>query len=245
MMYGALSRVYDAAMDDAPYGLWYEFLVQRFQPLRAHEWADIGCGTGTLTCQIAEQGAAIVGVDISEEMLSVAASTASAQRLRINWLHQDMRHLRLPKPVDILISSSDCINYLLHIEDVRTALQRFYANLRPGGSLVFDVHGSKRIAQLKRGQWHDIRDTQVVVYETDVSTTGHITYDVHAFVAVDDIGETYERFEEHHEQQVYDECQLLSLLTEIGFVEAECYGNFGKTGKDDADRLVFVAKRSV
>lgn len=240
-MYGALSRVYDAAMDDAPYGLWYAFLTQRFHPFTAWEWADVGCGTGTLTRQIAKHGAAIVGVDASEDMLSVAASAAMSERLRVTWLHQDMRDLRIPRPVDILISSTDCLNYLLQLEDVRTTLHRFYTNLKPGGSLVFDVHGPKRLLRLKQGQWHDIRDTQVVVYETDISATGRITYDVHAFVTND--GKSYERFEEHHEQQVYDAIQLLKLLKEVGFGEIECLADFGHSPMDDADRLVFVAKR--
>ena len=42
---------------------------------------DIGCGTGTLAIEAAKKGAEVVGIDISEEMLSVAGEKVHAQGL--------------------------------------------------------------------------------------------------------------------------------------------------------------------
>ena len=42
---------------------------------------DMGCGTGTLAVKAAKKGAEVVGIDISEEMLSVAAEKVQAEGL--------------------------------------------------------------------------------------------------------------------------------------------------------------------
>ena len=54
-------------------------------------------------------------------------------------MRQDMRRLRLPRPVDLITANYDAMNHLLHREHLRTAIGRIAANLRPGGHFVFDL----------------------------------------------------------------------------------------------------------
>ena len=52
---------------------------------------DLGCGTGSLTLELAERGYDMIGADISPEMLSVASERAYDAEKSILFLMQDMR----------------------------------------------------------------------------------------------------------------------------------------------------------
>src|SRR3954452_22813444 len=53
--------------------------------LGARSVLDIGCGTGTFACLLAEQGVEVVGVDPAAAMLEVARRKHAAERVR--WVH--------------------------------------------------------------------------------------------------------------------------------------------------------------
>ncbi|MCG8352654.1 MAG: class I SAM-dependent methyltransferase [Chloroflexales bacterium] len=48
------------------------FTLHWHQKLNAQRIVDLGCDTGTLTCELAIEGRQIIGVDPSAAMLSVA-----------------------------------------------------------------------------------------------------------------------------------------------------------------------------
>ena len=95
--YQDFSYVYDEFMDNTPYEQWCEYLCESInkygvsKPDRESKdvWeknvpqkdvleseknlvVDLGCGTGTLTSALYQKGYDMIGVDLSEEMLSVA-----------------------------------------------------------------------------------------------------------------------------------------------------------------------------
>ena len=238
--YSGLSVVYDAVMKEAPYASWLTFLQSHLPHLAQLDVADIGCGTGRLTVELAALTRTIVGVDNSEEMLMQAEQRAQLEHARVLWLCQDMRELRIPAPVDVILSTCDCFNYLLTQSDMMNTLKRVRQSLRRGGWFGFDILGPKRANTLAEGLWYDVQDNHVVIYESSVSSTGRIDYDVLAFTSHD--GNTYHRFEEHHVQQLYTAHEVLKMLQETGFSTERCLGDFGEHDISDADRIVFWTK---
>jgi 2-polyprenyl-3-methyl-5-hydroxy-6-metoxy-1,4-benzoquinol methylase len=53
----------------------------------AHAVIDVGCGTGTLACLLAERGLDVVGVDPAAASLEVARGKSGADRVR--WILGD------------------------------------------------------------------------------------------------------------------------------------------------------------
>lgn len=245
--YQALAEVYDRFMGDGPQRAWLQWLQsasgQGLLPaLAALSVADVGCGTGTLTTALAKVCPNVVGVDLSEDMLSRAAQTAIEMGVQVRFLCQDVRDLRLPFQPDLILSTCDCFNYLLEESDWEQALSSVARNLKPGGWFCFDVLGPSRIERLANGLWHEITDEAVVLYETRVAANGRIQYDVHAFLQ-NERTTLYQRIEESHEQQYMDSTRIASLVTSHGFRIVDLLGDFGQSLAHHADRLIFIAKR--
>ena len=102
-------------------------------PLAGETVLDAACGTGRYTAAMAEQGAAVIGLDFSPEMLAVA-------RRRMPAI--EFRAADLTKPLPFLSHDFDailCAQALKHIADLAFVMREFAKVLRPGGRVVFSV----------------------------------------------------------------------------------------------------------
>jgi SAM-dependent methyltransferase len=72
--------------DDLPFGV-AELLEAVGRPGRA---LDVGCGSGSLTVVLAQRGAAMTGIDTSNERLARARARAYAAAVEVEWVHADM-----------------------------------------------------------------------------------------------------------------------------------------------------------
>lgn len=74
-MYTNFSQVYDQLMDNIPYEEWHAYLSALLQEYGVKEndvVLELGCGTGNMTRRLEKDGYRMIGLDISEDMLSIA-----------------------------------------------------------------------------------------------------------------------------------------------------------------------------
>jgi len=106
------------------------FLVSQV-PGQAETILDVGCGLGHLAAKLAAPNRAVMGVDLSPEMIAQARKLEDAAgRLEFrcgNFLEMEFP----PSGFDCVISAA-----ALHHMPVETAIQRMLKLLRPGGTLV-------------------------------------------------------------------------------------------------------------
>lgn len=99
--------------------------------------ADLGCGTGLFARYLnALWRVPVFGVDFSPAMLGVAA--ANCRDGGVTLLRQDIRKLRLPRPVDLMTANFDTVNHLVRDGDLAMLFRRVHDQLRPGGHFIFD-----------------------------------------------------------------------------------------------------------
>ena len=69
--YTSFASVYDMFMDNIPYGEWCAYLTSLLKEYGVEDGIllDLGCGTGSLTELLAQEGYDMIGVDFSEDML--------------------------------------------------------------------------------------------------------------------------------------------------------------------------------
>ena len=97
---------------------------------------DVGCGTGTLACLLADRGVEVVGVDPAAASLDIARAKPGAGRVR--WLRGDATTLPEMR-VDLATMTANVSHVILTDEDWSATLRGIRAALRPGGHLVFEA----------------------------------------------------------------------------------------------------------
>ena len=99
--------------------------------------ADIGCGVGQVTIDLAELvgvNGHVVGVDVSRAQLAQAHMLAHQHQLaNVSWVEASALSTRLPSGSFDMVY---CRYLLLHLVEPQTALAEMHRLLRPGGILV-------------------------------------------------------------------------------------------------------------
>ena len=109
---------------------WRTLLTGLLPPPPAHV-ADLGCGTGTLSLLLAEDGYAVDGVDFSPEMVRRAQAKAGSFR-GTSFVVGDVSDPQLPGGYDAVL----CRHVLWVLPDPGAALRRWARLLAPAGRMV-------------------------------------------------------------------------------------------------------------
>ena len=124
---------------------------------------DIGCGTGTFACMLAERGIAVVGVDPDAASLEVAQAKTQARtqaEARVRWIHgyaSDLPELA----VDMTTMTANVAQAIVTDEDWDSTLRAAFAALRQGGRLVFETRVPAVKAWLSWNREDSFRRTDV------------------------------------------------------------------------------------
>jgi ubiquinone/menaquinone biosynthesis C-methylase UbiE len=114
---------------------------------------DVGCGTGRLLLDYAQQGIDIDGVDNSPEMLDLCRERAQAQGIEVLVYEQTMQALELPRRYRTILVPSSSLQLLIEPEAAREGLRRLAAHLQPGGTLVASMMKLRREGQPLSFDW--------------------------------------------------------------------------------------------
>ena len=142
-MYSIFSEFYDTFTKDIDYSKFADIYEKLFKKMSAkpEELLDLGCGTGSLTIELARRGYDMTGVDISPQMLDVASNKAKAKGVDdILFINQDITQLDLYGTVDGVVSSLDVINHLTDKRQVQRCFNMVSLFLIPKGIFIFDLN---------------------------------------------------------------------------------------------------------
>jgi ubiquinone/menaquinone biosynthesis C-methylase UbiE len=125
MNYRTYAPIYHAA-GQATFGATLASTILEHLPL-PQRVLDLACGTGAAALVFAANGAIVVGVDLSPDMLRIAQEQAVQHGLDIDWIEADIRALppdpRLaPASFDMITCLFDSLNQLLNDADLTTVL---------------------------------------------------------------------------------------------------------------------------
>lgn len=95
--------------------------------------ADIGCGTGLYTKELCQMGAKVVGVDISPEMLEIAAQKTRNYTDSVEFVIGDASALPF---ADNCFDRVFSITAMEFFEKPQPCLHEMYRILRPGGHMI-------------------------------------------------------------------------------------------------------------
>ena len=243
--YGELARYYDGLTRDVDYTQWVAWYQRWFQrsevPVKIV--LDLACGTGTLTCLLAQAGYSMIGTDLSIEMLSEAQEKALELTCEPPvFLHQSMPQLDLYGTVDAASCCLDSLNYLTNPRDVQRTFERLHLFIAPGGTLIFDVNTPEKFLRLDGQVYLDETEDAYCVWRTEFSR-GICSYYVDLFNLRPD--GAWERGFEYHRQRCYTAEELTAWLRAAGFTRIRTYGDMKlRRPADGAQRIYFVCERN-
>ena len=225
--YGAVAGLYDQLMDDFDYPAWADYYLQlrRRAGVEPRALCDCACGTGSLSIPFAQRGIRVTGVDLSGEMLRIAADKARSSGVQVMFVRQNMRRLTLPKAVDALVCGCDGVNYLLTDDHAAEFFRRAHAAIRPGGALAFDISSAYKLEQVLGDNFfgEERDDVAYLWFNRWDEQRRTVRMDLTFFRRED--GGLYRRFSETHVQRAHDPLQLSRILTQCGFSGIEIYGD--------------------
>ncbi|MDE6905709.1 MAG: class I SAM-dependent methyltransferase [Lachnospiraceae bacterium] len=242
--YSGFAEVYDLFMDNVPYEIWGEYLLDRLleSGIRDGLILDLGCGTGKMTRFLAKAGYDMIGLDVSQEMLGIAAEKESEGK-PILYLNQDMREFELYGTVRAVVSVCDALNYLTEQEDLLRVFRLVNNYLDPGGIFIFDMNTIyKYEVVLGENTICENREECSFIWENYYDAESRINeYDMTFFVRGQD--GRYEKFQETHYQKGYDLKEIRALLEMAGLEFVACLGEDSlELPREDCERVYFIAR---
>jgi len=112
---------------------------------------DVGCGTGRVAIELARDGHAVLGVELSAAMLAIAerrrAELPYEAAARLELAQADMTTLSLAREFALIITPFRSFQALLTQEAQRSALSAMRSHLRSGGHLVLDLFDPARMVR--------------------------------------------------------------------------------------------------
>lgn len=244
--YESFASVYDMFMEDIDYDMWLEYIKEICNKynLSPKLGLDLGCGTGNMTIRMAQSGIDMIGVDISEQMLSEAVQKSEREGLKILYLLQDMREFELYGTVDIIVSLCDSINYVTEPDDLLTVFKLVNNYLDPKGIFIFDVNTEYKFKELLGcNNFSQTTDDAAYIWENFYDEEEKINEYYMNFFIKDNCSGKYNRFEEFHYERAYGIDEIKALLTESGLEFLTAYDAFTfEPPKENSQRLYFVAR---
>lgn len=243
--YTSFARVYDTFMDNIPYEEWGAYLTALLREYKVTDGLvlDLGCGTGTMTELLAEEGYDMIGVDYSEDMLEIAMEKREESGHDILYLLQDMREFELFGTVRAIVSICDSVNYITEEEELEEVFRLVNNYLDPKGVFIFDfktlynyqmILGDRTIAE-NREECSFIWDNYY--YEEEKINEYELT------LFIQDEGDKYRKFEEVHYQKAYTLEEMIRIVKASGLEFVEAYDAFTRNAPDEKSERIYVIAR--
>lgn len=248
--YLSFSYVYDLFMDNVPYDKWCQNASHLLEDYGVHTGVlvDLGCGTGQMTFRLRQKGYSMIGLDLSEDMLTIA--NESHQPGDILYTLQDMRSFELHGSVSGFVSFCDSMNYLTSKEDLKAVFLRVSHYLEEGGIFLFDMNTPyKYETLLADNTFAETREEGSFIWENEYDTsTGENIYDLTLYIKKDvlyqDGCEDFEQFFETHLQHSYKVEEVEKLLREAGLFCLDILDTDTlKAPTKTSERVYFIARK--
>lgn len=241
--YEALAASYDRLTNDVDYEAtvaFYNAILER-EGLRPRTAVDLACGTGSVSILLAKQGLQVTGVDMSEEMLTVAMEKSMELENMPQFVCQRLENLWLPRGVDLAVCALDSLDYITDPEACKKAIARVYRALNPGGIFIFDVNTPEKLKAMDGGIFLDEDDDVYCVWRGEFDEKTNIcSYGMDLFQRK---GNLWERSFEEHCEYAYSEAQLRDYLKAAGFTHVAVYADRVFEAPRPGEQRIYIKAR--
>ena len=241
--YKELAVSYDRLTNDVDYEAVVAFYQQILEAegVKPRTAVDLACGTGSVAALLAQTGIPVTGVDMSEDMLTVAFEKTQDMANPPRFVCQKLQELHLPRGVDLAVCGLDSLDYITNPADCAQAICRVYKALNPGGIFIFDVNTPEKLKAMDGQVFLDEDDDVYCVWRGEFDDTTNIcSYGMDLFQRR---GDLWQRSFEEHKEYAYSADQLVSYLKAAGFTGIRVYGDRRMDAPRPEDQRIYIKAR--
>jgi len=247
MTYENFAILYDELMRDVPYDQWVNFVERQKETLgvQGNRFLDLACGTGEVSIRLAKEGFNVTGVDLSEEMLTVAREKIEKNGHSLFLVQQDMSEIEGVGEFDMVGIFCDSLNYLPSEKEVMNTFERVYDHLIQNGLFFFDVHSLYKINELFINQTYAYsgEDISYIWQCFEGEYPNSVEHEL-TFFKLDQTTNQYQRFDELHVQRTFPPSQYVDWLQNAGFEVISITADFSdEDPKLESERIFFTARK--
>jgi 2-polyprenyl-3-methyl-5-hydroxy-6-metoxy-1,4-benzoquinol methylase len=132
-----IAEIYDTANPLAKDGEFYLSLAGA----RPCDVLDLGCGTGTLCCALAERGHRVTGVDPAAAMLNRARSKPHAKE--VEWVESCAQSYKSNQRFDLIFMTGHAFQVLLTDADALALFETMRGHLSERGRIAFETRNPR------------------------------------------------------------------------------------------------------
>lgn len=245
--YTSFASVYDTFMDNVPYEEWAVYLRELLVEQGVSEGVvvDLGCGTGSMTELLAAYGYDMIGIDNSEEMLSIATEKKEKSEYDILYLLQDMREIELYSGANAFVSVCDSVNYITEPEELVQAFSKVNEYLEKTGVFIFDFNTEYKYREIIGDTTiAENRDECSFIWDNYYYEEEQINeYELSLFIRQGDDPSLYRKFEETHFQKAYTLATMKQIVEASGLELLNAYDAFTKNEPTEKSERIYMITR--
>ena len=163
---------------------------------------EVGCGTGNYTQILHRRGYKITGLDISENMISVAK-----QKCDCTFHVGDVRSVSLSGKFDACVALFAVMWYMVENSDIVKALNNVRAHLKPGGLFVFDVWNGlavmRTLPEVRVKEVEDSKSRVLRIAYPRLEAFSHVCRVDYKLLVLDKSEGAFEEIDETHNVRFY------------------------------------------
>ena len=234
--YAKLAGVYDEIVVDPCHPVWAQFLDRLWAGDAVHRVLDLCCGSGLMAAELRKRNLEVVGVDASAAMLERARTLLGPE---VTLVEAFLPELPVTGPFDAVVSTLDGLSYLSPT-DFGASMRAIAGILRPGGWLVFDLHGEAML---------DFAEHHAVITGTehgeDFTLTTTVDRAVRTCTTTIQLHGSDHAFSEQHVQFIHANDDVRAALDAAGFEAIVVTDEYTDTPATAATlRATWVARRT-
>ncbi len=216
-----------------------EFLVEALALEPGTRVLDLACGHGRHSVELARRGCLVIGVDLSEPSLELAAARAAEAGVEVRFERADMRRIRFEREFDAVINMFTAFGYFAEEADNRLVLERVAAALAPGGAFLLETINPVAVfPRFEARGWHELSDGTVMLEERAYDTARGRFETTWTFTSGPD------RRQHRFSHRAYTAPELTEMAAGAGLEVERLWGGLdGSELEKDSRRIVMLARR--
>jgi len=189
---------------------------------------DAGCATGGLAIALNDLGFEVLGIDLSERMIELAAAKAGSGRRGLEFRVMDMRRLSELGAADCVLCFGNTLPHLASVAEASSFFASVRGMLKPGGFLVFQIVNFDKVLA-EGGISFPIVEKEDFVFKRSYSFRDDARVDFKIEIEDKTTGESCE---DTTPLLVLKQAELVADLGGAGFASIEAFSGYDRKPSD-------------